>query len=274
MANKEQKKKKSKAGRKRHPMRDEVRKVWLKSGGNTSIRELAEMAGVGESKIRTWKSEDRWAEELGKRHKGAQPGNRNAVGHGAPEGNLNAMTHGAYHVVNPEEIDPGTLDVLEKVSRDTWESHVLSLIKLRGKEAWLEARIREIRGIPADEMIPVGVNEMVVPKKPGDEDAEAAAYMKAVEQGNAPMPGDESQMQMQYRITNKHGRDQALEKLEMQLDRVRGRIQKVLDGMRQIDEARWRLEIAEKQYKLAEGKVTGVFEVDMDAWEGEEDMEE
>ena len=273
MANKEQKKKKSKAGRKRHPMRDEVRKVWLKSGGNTSIRELAEMAGVGESKIRTWKSEDRWAEELGKRHKGAQPGNRNAVGHGAPDGNLNAMTHGAYHVVNPEEIDPGTLEVLEKVSRDTWESHVLSLVKLRGKEAWLEARIREIRGIPADEMIPVGVNEMVVPKKPGDEDAEAAAYMQAVEQGNAPMPGDESPMQMQYRITNKYGRDQALEKLEMQLDRVRGRIQKVLDGMRQIDEARWKKEVEEKQYKLAWGKATGEFEVDMDAWEVEDPEE-
>ena len=94
--------------------------------------------------------------------------------------------------------------------------------------------------------------------------------MQAVEQGNAPMPGDESPMQMQYRITNKYGRDQALEKLEMQLDRVRGRIQKVLDGMRQIDEGRWKKEVAEKQFKLAWGRATGEFEVDMDAWDGDD----
>ena len=259
------KEKKQKAGRKRHPMRDEVRKVWISSGGKTSTKTLAEMAGVGEAKIRTWKSEDRWADELkSRRRRGGQPGNKNAAGHGAPAGNRNAMTHGAYHVVNPDDIDPDIFAELEAGCGDVWEGHKLSLLKLRVKEAYLEERIRVIRSLPADEMISVGISEMIVPKKPKDEDEEAADYMRAVEMGTPPEMGDENPMQLQYRITNKQGREQALEKLEMQLDKVRGRIQKVLDGMVRLDEARWKREIAEKQYRIALGKATGIFELDPD----------
>ena len=46
--------------RKRNPNRDEAKARFLESGGAISTKELADLAGVPESRIRKWKSEDGW----------------------------------------------------------------------------------------------------------------------------------------------------------------------------------------------------------------------
>lgn len=56
-------------GRPRNPQRDLSLKRYLEMGGEISTAKLAQLAGVPESRIRKWKSEDRWEEALKKKPK-------------------------------------------------------------------------------------------------------------------------------------------------------------------------------------------------------------
>ena len=85
----------------------EAKKKYLDSGGQISTKELAAAAGVPESRIRKWKSEDRWDEALKSipKKRGGQPGNKNAAGKTpAKNGNKNAVTHGAFAQAGIEDI--------------------------------------------------------------------------------------------------------------------------------------------------------------------------
>jgi uncharacterized protein YjcR len=87
----------------RSPNRDIAKKMWLDSGGKMLLKDIAAALGLGETQIRKWKSQDKWAAELNSNvtnesnsnvtiRKGAPKGNKNAVGNkgGAPRGNQNA----------------------------------------------------------------------------------------------------------------------------------------------------------------------------------------
>ena len=150
------------------------------------------------------------------------------------------------------------------INGDIWENYKISLLKLRCKEAWLENRIRDLRRLPDNEMLLSAISEMTIPKKQ-KEDAEAVAYMQAVEHGILSEAGDSQPMELKYRICNRQSREIWLDKLETQLDRVRGRIQ---------TEEQFRREMAEKQYRLAVGKVTGEFCLDLPEDEDEEEPDE
>ena len=65
-------------GRPRNPKRDEARKKYLESGGQISTKDLAAAAGVPENRIRKWKSQDKWNDELKSKPKkeGASQGTR------------------------------------------------------------------------------------------------------------------------------------------------------------------------------------------------------
>ena len=69
-------------GRPRNPQRDLSLKRYLEVSGEISTAQLAQLAGVTESRIRKWKSEDKWEEALKKKPKkrGGQKGNKNAAG--------------------------------------------------------------------------------------------------------------------------------------------------------------------------------------------------
>ena len=89
-------------GRARNPDREKALKLWLKSEpGTIKLADIAAKLKYSESTIRKWKCEDKWDEKRKEnenktpKKRGAQPGNRNAVGHGAPIGNQNAVGHGA-----------------------------------------------------------------------------------------------------------------------------------------------------------------------------------
>lgn len=87
----------------RSPERDKAKQIWLESGGAMKLKDIAAALSVGETQVRKWKSQDKWADDLNSNvtnesksnvtKRGAPKGNKNAVGNrgGAPPGNQNAI---------------------------------------------------------------------------------------------------------------------------------------------------------------------------------------
>lgn len=96
--------------RPRSPSRDKAKQLWLESGKKRMLKDIAEELQVSEEQIRKWKNQDKWdkvtlpnANSNVTKHKGGQPGNKNASGHGAPKKNSNAEKHGLFRKYLPEE---------------------------------------------------------------------------------------------------------------------------------------------------------------------------
>lgn len=109
--------------RARSPNRDKAKQMWLDSGGEMKLKDIAAEFDVLETQIRKWKSLDNWESELKsnvpndkgnvpKRNLGGAPlGNKNALGNegGAPKGNANAVTHGFFRKFFPND----ALEIME-----------------------------------------------------------------------------------------------------------------------------------------------------------------
>lgn len=72
--------------------------------------DIAKQLSVSEGTVRSWKSRYKWGNATlqkkkrnAAKHRGGQPGNKNAVGHGAPKKNKNAEKHGFFSKYLPEE---------------------------------------------------------------------------------------------------------------------------------------------------------------------------
>ena len=89
--------------------------------------DIAKQLSVSEGTVRSWKSRYKWGNATlqkkkrnAAKHRGGQPGNKNAVGHGAPKKNKNAEKHGFFSKYLPEETisiiqdidEQDTLDIL------------------------------------------------------------------------------------------------------------------------------------------------------------------
>ncbi|MFD0868782.1 phage terminase small subunit [Paenibacillus residui] len=121
--------------RERSPQRAEAKKMWLDSGGKMKLKDIAASLGIGETQVRKWKSQDRWADDLKgnvtnesnsnvTKRRGAPKGNKNALGNkgGAPKGNQNAKGNrggsggppGNKKAVTTGEYETIWLDALEE----------------------------------------------------------------------------------------------------------------------------------------------------------------
>lgn len=110
--------------RPRSPGRDKARQLWLESGKSRLLKSIAEELQVSEEQVRKWKNQDKWdlvtlpnGNGNVTKQKGAQPGNKNAVGHGAPKQNDNAEKHGLFRRYLPEE----TFSIIEEMPADPLE---------------------------------------------------------------------------------------------------------------------------------------------------------
>ena len=72
--------------------------------------DIAKQLSISEGTVRSWKSRYKWGNATlqkkkrnAAKHRGGQPGNKNAVGHGAPKKNKNAEKHGFFSKYLPEE---------------------------------------------------------------------------------------------------------------------------------------------------------------------------
>lgn len=101
--------------RERSPKRAKAFEIYRQHGGNIENRRIAEMLEISEKTVGGWKCKDDWVSKLNgvrqprkrsiPRTRGAQPGNKNAVGHGGtgPPGNKNAEKFGFFSKCLPEE---------------------------------------------------------------------------------------------------------------------------------------------------------------------------
>ncbi|MGL4730343.1 MAG: phage terminase small subunit [Clostridium sp.] len=77
--------------------REEAFILFKESNGRLSSQKIADKLNVKVSKVKYWRSKDKWKDNLN-RSRGAPKGNKSALGNkgGAPKGNLNSLKHGKY----------------------------------------------------------------------------------------------------------------------------------------------------------------------------------
>lgn len=125
----------------RSPERDRAFALYEESGGTLENRRIAEVLGISEKTVGGWKCKDKWDEKLNgvlqstersiPKHKGGQPGNQNAVGHGPPEGNINAIKHGAYQSLYAQFLPEEEKELYEQMPGDADLEEEIRLLRLK-----------------------------------------------------------------------------------------------------------------------------------------------
>ena len=110
--------------RQRSPKRDMAYQLWVDSGKQKKLKDIAAELDVSESQVRKWKNQDKWngnvtnkaKSNATKRKRGGQPDNKNAVGgnQSAPLKNNNAEKFGFFRKYLPEE----TVSIIEEMPKD------------------------------------------------------------------------------------------------------------------------------------------------------------
>ena len=227
-------------------------------GEKVNLRELAGALGVSYQTIRNWKAADQWDAALPEKKRGGQPGNRNSKGHrnaagshkGAPPGNKNAEKDGAYSTVFFAMLTESEREFLEQTplgSREALE-HEMKILKFR--EHKILAKIAEYEALPADVLYTSSMLDMRVPKK-GKEGAEQTMGMYSKDSAFA----------------------RAL-KLQEALYKVQGRIAKIADSLRAMEENEKRMELEWERLELLRTRAIGVMEVDETEEEAHEAVHE
>ncbi len=250
----------------RNSNRDEAKKQWLASGGNLTTKELAAAHGVPEQRIRKWKSEDKWGQELTApqpKRRGGQKGNQNAVGHGAPEGNNNAETHGAYSRVHLDNLTPEEREYIESLTLDIEPVMLREYQLLMAKERDLICKIKEYK--EADPSI-LYIDRVVEMHTPNDKDN--TNKKKSVEEDLEPT----------MRTVIKASSFDRIMKLEAEYNKLHGRILKLIDSIRAQGIDIKRLDLDERKHTLAKQRLSGEYIIDPDTGElddttGAEDIE-
>ena len=231
--------------------REKAKQLFLDSDGLMKNTEIAEALGIDSAKVRKWKCVDKWNDALENKPKkrGGQKGNKNAKGHGAPVRNKNAETHGAYSKVYFDELSEDEKVLIESVTLDTGENALRELQSLIAKEKDLEKRIKELNTDTTGNLYTDKVVEMRTPGKDGKDTPQGPALSVAME------------------TTIKSSAFERAMKLEDQLNKVHGRIIKLLDTIKSYELEQRRITLEEKRYALMKQKISGEYDVDPDTGE-------
>lgn len=246
------------------------------------------------------------------RKRGGQPGNKNAAGAGAPAGNRNAETHGAYSTVRLEDLTEEQRRYIEQITLNTKRNMLSELQLLVAKEFDLQNKIATLERARPDSLYIDRVVEVRTPKGQArlNQQLEKLASLQAQEEAlrwdMEPIDGREPTKQQQKRlealqreiaamqdITGDKAReleedayttatqtiiqasafDRAM-KLEAELNKIHGRIIKLLDSIKGYELECRRVLLEERRYRLAKQKLTGEFEVDPDTGEIDDESDD
>lgn len=250
--------------RKKDENREKAKQLFLDSEGLMSNPEIAEALGVDSAKVRKWKCIDKWKEALENKpkKKGGQKGNQNAKGHGAPPRNKNAETHGAYSTVYFDELTEEEKTLIESVTLDTADNMLRELQTLIAKENDLKKRINSLNNDDTGQLYTDKVVEMRTPKKADNEDGDPyEEYAGGEGEGKKPA------LDVAMETTIKSSAFERAMKLEAELNKIHGRIIKLLDSIKSYELEQRRISLEEKRYALMKQKLKGEYEVDPDTGE-------
>lgn len=225
---------------KRSEKRDTAKAEYIakkKKGEEVSLRALAGELGVSYQTLRNWKAADKWEEALPKKKRGGQPGNQNSKGKrnaagshdGAPPGNKNAEKDGAYSTVFFDMLSAEELKITESVplgGREALE-HEMKILKFR--EHKILAKIAEYESQPEDALFVSSLLDMRTPGGRGKDKKDGANQTMGM-----------------------YSKDSAFSrvlKLQEALYKVQGRIAKIADSLRALEESDRRMAL-EKQILL------------------------
>ena len=250
-------------GRPRNPQRDAAKQRFIDSGGTITTEENAALAGVTQSRIRKWKSEDKWLKSLPRRKRGGQPGNKNAGGFGAPDGNKNAETHGAYSTVDIEGLPPEAQERIAGTTVDVQNNLLQLLTRLYAKEADLQARIDKLLTGGAATLHVERELEILVPRGKDGQGSTAA-----------PGKGKGGGMTTAMKTVIRAASFDMVVKLEAELNKTQGRITKVLDTLRAYQTDKQRLNLDRRKHEFAKQKQLGQFNINPETGEIDDEPED
>lgn len=246
------------------------------------------------------------------RKRGGQPGNKNAAGAGAPLGNRNAETHGAYTTVRLDDLSPEQRAYIESLTLDTERNMLAELQLLIAKETDLQNKIAALEGATPDSLYVDRVVEMRTPKEQErlkqqreklealQREEDSLLWDMDAESGKPPTRQQEKKLERLQReiaalqdTTGDRAReleesaynvtmqtvikasafDRAM-KLEAELNKIHGRIIKLLDSIKGYELECRRVRLEERKYNLAKQKLTGAFEVDPDTGEIDDETDD
>ena len=263
--------------RPRTPQRDKAKELYLKSGGKISTKELVAAVGVDAGRIRKWKSLDKWEEALESRPKkrGGQPGNKNAAGSTpAKQGNKNAVTHGAFAHVGIEDLTEEQQEaILAMKPGETLQRMNEELQGLLVRKTYLTGLLENFTDPQKQqEYYTDKIVHMIVPVSQ-EERAQVEEMGLELELAADPEGGKESLKTAMKTIIKASPFDRAM-KVEAELNKLNGRIIKLLDSMRAHEADQSRLALERLKYQLARQKALGEFEVDPEDGADDESGEE
>ncbi len=210
-------------------------------GEKVNLRELAERAGLSYSYVRNRKREEKWDEAVPpppKRKRGGQPGNKNSKGKknaagshkGAPVGNTNAEKDGAYSAVFFDRLTDEEKELIAKTPLEVRAAleHEMKILKFR--ENKILSKIAEY------------------------EDAEEGdVYLSAMTEirgkNNTTMRFSDSAFKR-------------VQSLQEALYKVQGRIAKITDSLRALDESAARLELERQRLEILRMRAANSADVD------------
>jgi len=267
-------------GRPRNPERDLSLQRYLESDGKASTAELAELAAVTESRIRKWKSEDKWDETLKKkpRKRGGQKGNKNAAGKTpAKNGNKNAVTHGAFAKAGIEDIPPEKAEEIRGMETAEAMPRMMEELKaLYLRKAYLEKLLAEYEAPEAGGFYTDKIVHMIVPKSLEERLQEQDAGQETgaaddPENSGEKSGGNAEQFKTAMKSIIKSSPFDRAMKVEAELNKLHGRIIKLLDSIKAYEMDSRRLQLEERRLELARQRLTGEIDIDPeDGAEGEE----
>ena len=245
---------------KRSEKRDTAKAEYIarkSRGEEVSLRELAQELGASYQTLRNWKAADKWDAAMPKRKRGGQPGNRNSAGKrnaagshpGAPPGNKNAEKDGAYSAVFFDMLTEDELELVAQTplgSREALE-HEMKILKFR--EHKIMSKIAEYEAAPEDSLYINNLLDMRVPAGRGAEKKDGAVQSMGM-----------------------YSKDSAFSralKLQEALYKVQGRIAKIADSLRAMEESDRRMELERERLALLRMRATGAVDVPDPEGDGE-----
>ena len=234
--------------------RDTARAEYIERrsrGEEVNLAELADRLGVKRQTLRNWKSKEKWDEAVKppKRKRGGQPGNKNSKGKknaagshpGAPTGNTNAEKDGAYSAVFLDALTDEEREIAEKAPLEVRAAleHEMKILKFR--ENKILSKIAEY-----------------------EKAEEGAVYLSAMTEirgkNNTTMRFSDSAFKR-------------VQSLQEALYKVQGRIAKIADSLRAMEEHADRLELERQRLEILRMRASGSVDVPGVEPENMEDLE-